>query len=365
MSSAAPSASALGAVRFEPRGYGLSMWIAMALATLGCANAAGTDHQTVHGITVSCPTWGWEWGSDAMASTLDVIASDGANWVAIHPYARIRPDGTVEFEPIDPEAPPAWLARPIAEAHARGVAILIKPHLAYWGSGWSWRGAITLEEPGTADRFFASYRAWIVDLARASSTADAFAVGTELDGTIAHEAEWRRIIAEVRAVHPGHLTYASNWDRYPAVPFWDALDVVGVQAYFPIAEAGSWPEGEVPPVALLDAGWTRVLAEVQAVHERTGKPVVFTELGYNRSARAPTTPWEAEGGGARADEVQAAALEASLRALDRAPFVVGAFLWKWFPGEVQRGNFRLSRPELREVVRGAWGQAEPRVRPTP
>ena len=37
--------------------------------------------------------------------------------------------------------------------------------------------------------------------------------------------------------------------------------------------------------------------------ERYGKTVVFTELGYNRSARAPYEPWAYEVGGPDAEEL--------------------------------------------------------------
>ena len=65
--------------------------------------------------------------------------------------------------------------------------------------------------------------------------ADAFVVGTELDRILNHEAEWRTLIAEVRSIMKVPLTYAANWTDYKRVPFWDALDVIGIQAYFPVA----------------------------------------------------------------------------------------------------------------------------------
>jgi len=320
------------------------MWLWM----VAWAGAIGAD---VRGMTVSCPTWGWEWGSDAMVETLDVLASDGINWVAIHPYATIRRDGTVSTRPFEPAAPPDWLARPIQEAHARGMKVMIKPHLAYWGSGFSWRGAITFRDEAHWLRFFATYEAWVVQLAQASAGADAYAVGTELDKTI-HRDEWRRVITSVEAVYSGPLTYAANWDRVGDVPFWDALDVVGVQAYFPVVEG---PAGRVPTAAELAAGWARIMTDVRGLHERTGKHVLFTELGYDASATAATKPWASDGAGRNGQEIQHACMRAALRAIDVEPAVVGAFLWKWFPGEVQRGDFRMSGPGVRALIREAWG----------
>jgi hypothetical protein len=318
-------------------------WLGLALCL---ALPAGATE--VRGMTVSCPTWGWEWGTDEMASTLTVLDTLGVNWVSIHPYARIGADGTVRFEPIDPQSPPAWLERPVREAHARGQKVLVKPHLAYWGSPFSWRGDIRFDDPADQARFFASYTAWVTQLAAATADADAFAVGTELDGTTAHEAQWRSVIGSVRGVFDGHLTYAANWDAFDEVPFWDAVDAIGVQAYFPLVEPG-----QDPTPAALDAGWDRWLVRLKAVHDEHGKAVVFTELGYDSAVTAATEPWK-PGRGAGDPALQEAALDAALRAIDREPAVVGAFLWKWFPGEVPRGDFRLSEPRLRERIAARW-----------
>jgi hypothetical protein len=327
---------------------GLLLWLGGAVA------APAADLSTVHGMTISCPTWGWEWGTDDMASTLTVLDGLGVNWVSVHPYARVDKSGHLQWEPIDPANPPVWLTRPIADAHARGQGVLIKPHLAYWGSGWSWRGEIHFEDEAARQVFFTDYQRWTTELAAATAGADAFSVGTELDQTVGHEDQWRAVIRSVRAVFPGSLTYAANWDRFDEVPFWDALDAVGVQAYFPIAP-------DVPADALtpevLDAGWQPWLAKLRAVHARTGKPVVFTEFGYDRSDRAATAPWE-RGGGPHAAAVQKACLQAAWRAIDSEPAVVGGFLWKWFPGEVQRGDFRMSDPHVRGWIQDAWGRAD-------
>lgn len=307
-----------------------------------CAAALAAD---IHGITLSTHTWGAEWGSDALPPALDELSELGVNWVAFHPYARILGDGTVQWRPIDPYDPPEWLTRPIREAHARGMKVMVTPHLAYWGGPFSWRGDIRFEDEAAWERFFTSYRQWLATLAVVTRDADAFVVGSELDATLAREAEWRQTIIAVRSVFPGPLTYAANWDKYREVPFWDALDAVGIQAYFPLSAAGQ------PDAAALAEGWTRWKRDLEAFHRRTGKIVVFTELGYDDSPRAATAPWENGRGG---EDLQRECLRAALRAVDEMPFVVGAFLWKWFPGGAESGDFDMSRPDLRAVVAERW-----------
>ncbi|MEQ1772025.1 MAG: hypothetical protein ABL879_19580, partial [Devosia sp.] len=83
--------------------------------------------------------------------------------------------------------------------------------------------------------------------------------------------------------------------------------------------------------AALDAGWDRIDARLRAFHAATGKYVVFTELGYDAGPTAASRPWETGAGTEAGQALQQACLRAALRAIDREPVVVGAFLWKWFP----------------------------------
>ena len=211
----------------------------MCLSLLACICALAAPSlagEKVLGITLSTHGSGQDWGSDQVEPTLRDIRQVGANWVAIHPYARIYADGQVSFRDFDPASPPEYLTRPIAEAHALGLKICIIPHLAYWGSPFSWRGEIGFAQPEQWERFWKDYTYWITRLAAACQGADGFVVGSELDRTLDHEEQWRSLIAQVRRRTAAPLSYAANWTDYTRVPFWDALDVVVVQAYFPLVD---------------------------------------------------------------------------------------------------------------------------------
>lgn len=305
----------------------------------------------VHGMTVSCPTNGWEWGTDEMVETMEDLATIGVNWITIHPYASIGLDGSVRLYRMRNDSDKRYITRPIEEAQRLGLKMMMKPHLSYWGR-FSWRGAIEFDTDEKWRRFFAEYEAWIVDMARLSKGADAFVVGCELEKTTKYEKEWRKIIAAVREVYDGPLTYAANWNNYQSVKFWDALDVVGIQAYFPLIPSG---HGEVEPTTeRLHAGWRRIMAELRAFKKQTGKDIVFTELGYNESSMAPFAPWKYETGGENAADIQKRCTEVALAAIANEPIVVGAFLWKWFPGGRHARNFAQSRPSIRATIADAW-----------
>ncbi|MCE9594786.1 MAG: hypothetical protein K8S98_11395 [Planctomycetes bacterium] len=331
----------------------MSRWVVAAL--LVSLAPRGTDPKIVHGVTVSCQTNGREWGTDAFAEELDRLKALGVNWVAIHPYARIANDGTVSWREYSKTEPPEFLVRPIREARARGISILVMPHLAYWGSRFRSRNAIEFEASEDRARFWRTYRAWIGALAEVVHDADAFSIGNETDRMLVDESEWRGLIAEVRERTSAKLVYAANWSDYARVPFWDALDAIGVQAYFPLSD-----EAE-PSDACLLAAWDKVLPDLRALAQRTGKPVVFTELGYPCSLDAAHEPWsyeEARGAEReRALELQARCLAVALGVVDRErDWLRGAFLWKWFVGPAQAENFLLNQPSLTARMRAAWGE---------
>jgi glycosyl hydrolase family 113 len=309
------------------------------------------------GIVVSCPGFGREWGSEEMWATLDELQEHGANAVQIHPYAGIRNDGTIRDRSFgDPENPPGWITRPIAEARRRGMKLMMKPHLAYWGSRFSWRGEIDFGEDEDAwNRFFRGYETWIVNLARMSRGADSFVVGTELDRTLHREKDWRRIIAAVRKVYSGPLTYAANWTDYQRVPFWDALDTVGIQAYFPLAAT---PKAKPPTPELqepqLKSAWAARIRELEAFSKKAGKAIVFTELGYHCTAKVALEPWDYSKGEKKYEALQARCLKAALEAIEESQAVRGAYLWKWFPGPRKPRDFNLEAEHMRKVLRDFW-----------
>ncbi len=319
-----------------------------------------TQTTAVQGMTISCRGAGRVWGTDAMVDTMAKLKDLGVNWIAIHPYAGIRPDGTVGGSRIDGMyADPLWLTRPIEEAHRLGLKILIKPHIAYWGSPFSWRGEIKFTTEEQWSRFFATYEKWITMVAELSAHADGFAVGTELGGTAHRETEWRTIIRRVREVYDGPLTYAANWDRYQRVPFWDALDVIGIQSYFPLVK-----HENLPTQHELDQAWSDLIGRLRRFSTKHDRPILLAELGYNRSALAAYRPWEYRQGGAHGEEIQKRCLTAALKAIDKNnDVIVGAFLWKWFPGEPARGDFNKSSPAMREVIHTQWGEPAPATAP--
>ncbi len=331
---------------------GALLWYSV---TAAAATAAATSEAApsvfMRGMTVSCPGYGQIWGSSSMTESLGQLRDLGVEWVSIHPYAGVRQDGTIRHSPA---AETGYLSRAVEIASDAGIKLFWKPHLAYWGS-FGWRGDIEFGENNAAwRRFFDGYREFIVDQARFAEAAGAelFAVGVEYDKTTSRESEWRTLIRAVREVYSGEITYAANWDQVEAVPFWDALDWIGVHAYFPLSERTD------PDRDALWHGWDAPLAKLRALSAaHGGKRVVFAEIGYNLSRQAAERPWSNRFEDSQANRaLRLRLIEVALERVEAEPVVGGMFWWKWMPGRwSSERDFSMRREEARESLQRHWG----------
>lgn len=333
-----------------------SLTATAAAATATTPTAAAGEATPVRGVTVTCFRWGpGEWDVPAMRQTLDQLDELGANAVTIHPYARIRDDGTIGGR----RTPRKTVLRPARWADERGLTFMLKPHLGYWGSSFAWRGEIAFGDDDAAwARFFDTYTRFLFRMAELAEQGEAewFVVGTELGGTVQHEARWRAIIAGVRERFSGKLTYAANWDAYRDVPFWDALDAVGVQGYFPVTDKPAPGAVFAPPTeAQLRRRWRAVTDRLAAFADEAGRPVLFTELGYDATPTATSEPWVNGNSTPAGGELQRRALRIALQSIEQEDRILGLFLWKWFPtARPHRDDFALQRPEITALLHEQW-----------
>lgn len=308
----------------------------------------------MRGVIVTCPGWGPIWGTPEMATSLAEIKELGANWAAIHPYGWIRRNGEVRFQPAKTLD---FLDRAVELAGDAGLEMFWKPHLGYWGQ-FSWRGEIAFEDGKAWKRFFGDYEAFIVDQAKFAEARGIrlFAVGVELEGTTHREHEWRAILAAVRRVYSGRVLYAANWDGLDRVPFWDAVDAIGVHAYFPLIDGSDGETGHPPSRGALADGWNRHLTRLEALSAKHERPILLAEIGYNVNAVAAAEPWAYRVEDTAANRaLRRRLMEVAIVQVEKADFIEGMFWWKWMPGRTHwRGNFSLRDPEARATLARYW-----------
>jgi hypothetical protein len=278
------------------------------------------------------------------------LADVGANELSIVVTAYQSGPFESSIRAHDPRTPLPWAVRvPIATAAEVGLSVTLKPHVDL--DDGSWRGHI---DPADPDAWFADYEAFVLEWARFGETYEVggFVIGTELAGTLRHEAHWRRLIERVRAEFSGKLTYAASWDEAHLVTFWSALDLVGIDFYFPVA-------GRPNPGRLeILAGWQPWLARLERLHRQTGKPVVITEIGY-RSVRGAAQHPYAFGDDATLDLFEQADLYwAAIEATGREDWIAGIYFWNWLAaggGGEEDTDFTPRWKPAEDVLRGAWG----------
>lgn len=297
----------------------------------------------------------------SLDASLARLSDLGADAVALMPFAY-QPDPRrpeLAFMNRHPASETdAGVVHAARRARERGLRVLWKPHL--WISWESWPGEVEMESEEDWERWWRGYRRYVLHHAflAAWTGSEVLSLGVELERTVGRERQWRELAAAARHLYPGALTYAANWYRgAEAVTFWDALDLIGVDAYYPLADG---PEASDE---LLRRGAERAVERLAALAEKTGRPVILTEVGF-AAARAPWTAPHSEGGEVSEGD-QARAYQALLSALGRPPWLRGAFFWKAFSGPRRRGGRAdfafLDRPAERAIgrwLRGGAGEEE-------
>lgn len=227
---------------------------------------------------------------------------------------------------------PAGIRATLDSSSQQGMMNMLKPHL--WVRD-AWVGEIEMTNEDDWEAWFANYRAFILDYARLAEELNMpmLCVGTELEKTSQREKEWREIIAEVRKVYSGKITYAANFTEFEKVKFWDALDYVGIQAYFPLAKDHN------PDLEELKSSWDTYLPSIEKVVRKFRKPVIFTEIGYCNTIDAAVEPWVWPNERKEmqfSEEVQARCYEAFFQSVWKKEWLAGVFFWKWYPQRHQR-----------------------------
>lgn len=191
------------------------------------------------------------------------------------------------------------------------------------------------------------YRSMVMKYARmaAERGAGMLILGTELTGvsTNQYASYWRDLIQSVRTVYGGILCYSANWDSYEQIPFWQDLDIIGIDAYFPLLQGnikdkgtikGAWSFCRVPGT-FYAKNW---LAGLRNYSSLKGKNILFTEIGYrsfaadNASESVLAIPWAWNVTAGRVDmEIQAKAYAAFIDVFLKEDWFEGFFLWNWYP----------------------------------
>lgn len=255
-----------------------------------------------------------------------------AEWLALTPFAYMDSNTSpvINF----PSERNWWADKPnnllsvIHDARRYNKKLMLKPH--FWVEGSGWAGSLEYDSLGWK-QFEKNYTAFIMRWAiyAEMNRIEMFCFATELKTVVRKRPKFvKKIIKQIRSVYHGSLLYAANWDDYRRFPFWDDLDYIGVDAYFPITETQTPTAEEVHDL------WMPFAQELGIFALKKRKLIIFTEYGYRSIDKPVWKQWEIEWVSDSLHvnlDAQVNSYEGLFRAVWNEPWFAGGFLWKWYP----------------------------------
>jgi hypothetical protein len=287
------------------------------------------------------------------------VVSVNANYAAIMPFGFIRDTNNPE---VVHNTSRQWFGETragakqyIEELRTQSIKIMIKPQI------WIGRGFFTgylemtsEEEWKLLEDSYTSFILEYVELAH-EVNAEIFCIGTELEKFIANRPDyWTNLIAEIRKIYTGKLTYAANWDEFKRTPFWDQLDYIGLDAYFPVSDS------QTPTVEECKTGWQTHKSLIESYSKEFNMPILFTEFGYRSVDYAGKEPWKSDRSMNQVNlEAQNNAMQALFDEFWKEEWFAGGFIWKWFHahdrvGGLENSQFTPQNKPVEELIKATY-----------
>lgn len=336
----------------------MSLLILLALASVGAAYAQAAEGElpVAHGVALGMHNP--DSGADYRGHLWE-IARLGAGHVSLVISWCQHDVTSSELTPCDATASDESVIEAMRYAEALGLDVMVFPLIVMRETApGQWRGTM---QPDSRDIWWQQYEDFIMHYAQlaASHGADTYSVGSELGSMEQDTGRWLALIRRVRAVFDGEVIYSANWDRAHETPFWDALDAVGVSAYFELPTGARPDRGELPSrAALLDA-WAVHSASLVALARAHERPLFLTEIGYPSIASAADEPWNYLVEAPLALMLQARLFDVAFEVLRGVDELSRVYVWSWYDegGPESRGYTPRLKPAAAVLRR--WFEGEP------
>ncbi|WP_435623555.1 glycoside hydrolase family 113 [Flagellimonas sp.] len=261
---------------------------------------------------------------------IDPVLKVNANYAAVMPFGFAR---NLNSPKIIFDTDRQWYGETrkgakqyIKMLQASGVKIMMKPQI------WIWRGEFTgdmvMKSEADWKTLEKTYKDFILTYAKLAqeTKVEILCIGTELEEFVKNRPNyWQQLIKEIKGIYSGKLTYAANWDEYSRTPFWEELDFIGVDAYFPLSEE------RYPTMEELKSGWQPWKTKLVDLSNAKDKPILFTEFGYRSMDYTAKKPWLVDQNEMDVNlKAQADATQAIFDEFWDEEWFAGGFIWKWF-----------------------------------
>ncbi len=256
------------------------------------------------------------------------MRNDGVDWLSIQLGWYQNTDTSVHIFPDRKETPTdSSLIHLIRLAHRMGMRVFLDPFVnANQGNAWQ-----AVFQPRLVSQWFASYDQYLIHYAKIAQAqhVDLMAIGDEfdsLDAVPAYKPYWDHAIALVHRYYHGPVTYGADYVHYSEVTFWNQLNVVGLDAYFPLSTNPN------PSTAILASSWFSLANQIESWRVSSGlshKPFLVTELGYFSGHGVAAEPGTWLPSSPVDLALQARLYRATFESLYREPWLSGLF-WFWW-----------------------------------
>ncbi len=268
-----------------------------------------------------------------------------ANYVGVHPYGFMR-------DTINPQvlynSERQWYGERIQGARQsiemfqqQGLKVMLKPQI--WIGRGIYTGTLRLNTEEQWKILEDSYEGFILSYAQLAqeTNSEMFCIGTELESFVkARPKYWDDLIGKIKKVYKGPITYAGNWDSYKQVSFWDQMDFIGVDAYFPVSDE------KTPSINSIKKGWLPWVEELESVSRKHKKKIIFTEYGYVSADYAGKEPWKNAGKDRNVNQqAQRNLLQGQYELIWPQEWFAGGFLWKHHAESSRRGYAKRFTPQ--------------------
>lgn len=300
-------------------------------------------------------SWGWtgwrgQYSGEAARESMEKLAATNANWACISfgtemetfdrpeiPFAQTNP-GMVTDEEI---------LRAVQLARDNHLKVILKPVVNVRDG--TWRAWIKFDnEDGSLnmqawEKWWRDFEAFLMHYAEIAqqTQCEMFCLGCEMESTEPFESKWRALISKIRQIYSGVLTYDANHGREEQIPWWDAVDVISLSAYYPVGTddvglALKDDLSKVPPsdtsVAAMKKRWLPIKEQLRRVSRQYDRPILFIELGVCSAKGFSAAPWTHPQTDAVYDgDEQRRYFQAAMETFWDEPWFMGFAWWGWEP----------------------------------
>lgn len=298
--------------------------------------------------------------SEEAKRSREALMNTGINWVCLAFSVKQKTYSSTEiYFDYRRSVPDLEIISTVEHFRRNNVKVCLKPMIdtedGVWRALINFPDQTMFEEDRYWKTWFEFYKAYILHYAEIAeySGCEMLCLGCEMLGTERKEAYWRDLIAAVRKVYSGKLTYNTNHGHEDEAAWYDAIDYIGTSAYYRVAKEGGASFAE------MKGEWEKISDKLEKTCSRFNKPVIFMEIGCRSARGCATMPWDFMRREFPHDEdEQANFYDSCLSVFSDKSWFAGIFWWDWSTTiyetreEAEKDNdFNIHLKRAEEVVK--------------